>query len=152
MVPFFKGKIKAVSSTFFHLWLGSWCSVSLAKWLSSPSKKGCPTSTDTLLNSQVLHIYNFTNTSVLCTEPLMLISRSSFHWFPSLVGRAGFMAWDSHTGTCPQKGIRAGFNALLPPLTFLIVFSLNLSHIYILHWALLSSQPCLWPLLFKLSH
>ena len=59
--------------------------------------------------------------SVLSTEPWVLMGRGHCCQFPSVDG-VGAMASDSHVGTCPQKGTRAGSNAVLPPDTFTSFF------------------------------
>ena len=84
-----------------------------AKYLSPSGKKGCPSPTE-VLKSKALHIYYSTNTGVLSTEPWVLMGRGRCPQFPSTVDGVGAMTFDCHVGTCPQKGTRAGSNAVLP--------------------------------------
>ena len=85
----------------------------MGKHLSSSGKKGGPSPTDKVLKSKALHIYDSTNR---CSHhgALGVNGQRPFSPVPFSYGRAGTMDSDSHVGTCPQKGTRAGSNAVLP--------------------------------------
>ena len=77
-------------------------------------QEGVSHATDKVLKSKALHIYDSTNSGVVSMEPWVLMGRGRCPQFPSTVDGVGAMTFDCHVGTCPQKGTRAGSNAVLP--------------------------------------